>query len=271
MKEILINWYHQIVAYIPGLVGKLIFALIVLIVGMKLSGKISKLFKKSRFVSRIDLETASFLGSFINIALKALVIFIVVSILGVPASSIVAIVGSCGVAIGLALQGSLSNLAGGLMILIFKPFEIGEYIETDQASGTVTGIGIFYTTLQTPDNKKVVIPNSVVSNERVTNVSYYNTRRVDFKFDVDYSADVEKVKDILMDVMKSEKKILGDPASETMLGEYKDSALCVYARCWVKSEDYWDIYFSVNEKVKAAFEKENIQIPFNQLDVHIKQ
>ncbi len=248
---------------------KLVIAVVVLIVGLKLSNFFVKLLSKSVGMNKMDETARGFITTTIKFVLKGLVIFSVIAILGVPTASIIAVIGSCGVAVGLALQGSLSNFAGGLMLLIFKPFDVGDYISTPSAAGTVESLGIFYTTVSTPDNVRVVIPNSVVSSNVISNTSAYDTRRLSFAFTVAHDADVEHVKSLMSSVMSSCEKVLKNPEQETVVSACKENGVEITARCWVKSEDYWDVNFLINELIKKRFVEEKISIPANKLDINI--
>lgn len=250
---------------------KLLVAIIVLIVGAKLIKALTKWIRKSPKLDKLDSSLRSFLVSFSKIALYIVLIITVAMILGIPATSFITILASCGVAIGLALQGSLSNFAGGIMILLFKPFKVGDYIEASGESGTVEEITVVYTVLLTPDNKRVTIPNGTLTNSVIENYSAEKNRRVDLKFSTDYSADIETVKNVLTKVAESHPLALKDPAPMVRLSEHSDSALTYTVRIWCKNEDYWDVYFDTTEKVKKAFDENGIEIPYPQLDVHINQ
>ena len=184
-------------------------------------------------------------------------------------SSVVAAVTSAGLALGLALQGGLSNIAGGVMLVIFKPFEVGDYVEGAGVGGTVVDIGLFYTTLTTPDNKKVVVPNGTISNSAVTNYSAHDTRRIDFDFSISYNADIATAKKVLLACAKSDERILDDPKPQTMVISHGDSSIGIRLRVWVKNSDYWDVNFLILELVKINFDKNGIEIPYPQLDVHL--
>ena len=248
---------------------KLLGALIVLVVGIKLIGWLSKWIKKTPKLDRLDSSLRSFLGSFSRIILYVILIITVAMILGIPATSFITILASCGVAIGLALQGSLSNFAGGLMILFFKPFKIGDYIEASGESGTVVGISVVYTELLTPDNKRITVPNGTLTNEVIVNYSAEETRRIDWKFTTSYDNNVSEVKEIINTVLRAQPEILAEPAPFVRLSEHGDNALVYTVRVWCKNADYWTIYFNVMEQVKEAFDKNNVSIPYPQLDVHI--
>ena len=192
-------------------------------------------------------------------------------IMGVPMASVVAAIASAGVAIGLALQGALSNLAGGIMILLFRPFRLDDYIEAGDYAGTVTDVGIFYTVLRTPDNKVVTIPNGTIMSESVVNYSVMDTRRVEIVVSVAYGSDIEQVKQILLGVATAHELVLTDPAPFARLAEHGDSSLDFKLRVWVKSADYWTVHFDLLETVEGRLAEAGIEIPYNQLDVHITQ
>ncbi len=250
--------------------GRLLGAILVLILGAILIRLIMKGLRKSKFFGKTDATVAHFLLSFIKITLNILLVVSVVGILGVPLTSVVAIIASAGVTIGLALQGALSNLAGGIMILIFKPFRIGDYVSAAGHEGTVQDIGIFYTVLATVDNREVTIPNGTVTSSSIVNVSAYETRRVDLVFNVAYGTDVARVSELMLDVAKKHELALTDPAPFCRLSAEAKSSLELTLRVWCNSSDYWQLYFALKEAVGARLAEKNIQIPFNQLDVHVK-
>jgi len=190
-------------------------------------------------------------------------------ILGVPVTSFITILASCGVAIGLALQGSLSNFAGGLMILFFKPFKVGDYIEAAGESGTVSEISVVYTVLLTPDNKKITIPNGTLTNSVIENYSSEATRRVDFTFNTGYECDIEKVKELILKIISEHPAALKEPEPFVRLSAHGESSLTYSARVWCNSEDYWNLYFDTIEAVKNAFDENKISIPYPQIDVHV--
>jgi small conductance mechanosensitive channel len=184
-------------------------------------------------------------------------------------TSFIAVLGSAGLAVGLALQGSLSNFAGGVLILVLKPYKVGDYIEAAGYAGTVQEIQMFYTILQSPDNKKIIVPNSNMSNSGTVNFSANATRRVDLVFGVGYDDDVEKVKSILWDVANEDPLVLDDPAPLIVLGQHDASSINFFYRVWCNASDYWAVYFSTMEKVKLAFDKHQVGIPYPQMDVHL--
>ena len=250
---------------------KLIEAVIVLLVGFKLVKVVKKFLRQSPKLDKLDAGLRTFLASASSILLYVLLIITIAMILGVPVTSFITILASCGVAIGLALQGSLSNLAGGIMILLFKPFKVGDYIEAAGESGTVNEISVMYTEILTVDNKRITIPNGSITNSVIENYSAENTRRVDLTFNTAYSNDVEKVKSVIMGVVEKHPATLKTPEPFVRLSAHKESSLEYTVRIWCNSADYWDVYFDTIENVKKAFDENNIQIPFNQLDVHIEK
>ena len=259
-----------IIETVTSLGFKLLGAVFVFVVGVKLTSWVAKLIRTSPKLDKLDVSLRSFLTSFTKIALYIVLIITVAMILGVPVTSFITILASCGVAIGLALQGSLSNFAGGLMILFFKPFKVGDYIEAQGESGTVVGISVVYTELLTPDNKRITIPNGSLTNSNIKNYSAEPLRRVDLSFSVAYNSKDEDVKRIIGTAITEHPLALGDPAPFVRLSQHGDSALVYTARVWVNNADYWTVYFDVLERVKADFDTSGITIPFPQMDVHIK-
>ncbi|MBE7020029.1 MAG: mechanosensitive ion channel [Ruminococcaceae bacterium] len=249
---------------------KLIGAVIVLFVGVKLIKFIKKFIKKSPKLNKLDDGVRSFLASFSVIALYIVLFITVAMMLGIPTTSFITALASCGVAIGLAMQGSLSNFAGGLMILLFKPFKAGDFIDAGGTLGTVTDITVVYTVLTTADNKVITIPNGTLTNSIIINYSKKDTRRVDLTFDASYSSDIDKVKEIIEGVVNSHELVLSDPEPMIKLSAHNASALTYTVRVWCKASDYWTVHFDLLETVKKEFDKNNIEIPFPQMDVHVK-
>ena len=251
---------------------KLIVSAIIFFVGFKLVNLLVKKMTKGKLADKIDGSVKSFLVSFLSIALKAIIIITIAAYLGVPMSSMVAVVASAGVAIGLALQGGLSNIASGIMIVIFRPFKVGDFIENAGFSGVVTDITLFTTTLTTGDNKVVVIPNSSLTSQTLINYSTEKTRRVDLDYTASYDNDVDKVKAILLETAKSIPeacKMENEKPIEVMVVAHADSAIQYRIRIWCEAADYWTIAFGMNENVKKAFDREGISIPYPQMDVHV--
>lgn len=251
--------------------GKLIIALILLIVGFKLINFLTNKLISSKAMSKLETSARIFIKNLVSISTKILIGIVSLSVLGVPMTSIITVVGSCGLAVGLALQGSLTNIAGGFVLLLVKPFKVGDFIIEGDISGTVTEIGIFNTKIQTIDNKIVIIPNSTISNATVTNVTALDLRRVDLTFTAAYSDDIKTVENALLSVCDRNELILKDPAPFARVSGHKDSALEYTLRAWCKTDDYWSVYFDLHRDVKYAFDEKGITIPFPQLDVHEKK
>ena len=205
------------------------------------------------------------------IALLVFVVLAALGQLGIQTTSFIAVIGAAGLAIGLALQGSLSNFAAGFLMIIFRPFKVGDYIEGAGVAGTVETIHIFTTQLLTPDNKTVIIPNASLTADNITNYSAKGTRRVDFVFGIGYGDDIDKAKKIMADILAKDERIFKDPVPKIALVELADSSVNFVVRPWVKVEDYWDVYFDTTENIKKSFDAEGISIPFPQHDVHVYQ
>ena len=250
--------------------GRFIAAVIILIVGFKLVNLLMKKLVKSKASDKLDPSAKSVVNDVIVVVLKGLIAVTSLAVMGIPMSSIIAVVGSCGLAIGLALQGSLSNIAGGFIILVFKPFRVGDYISLDGVEGTVREIGIFQIKVETLDNKLIIVPNSTASNATLTNYTANKNRRVDLTFTASYSDDINKVESVLMKVCTDHPLVLKDPAPFARLSAHKDSALEYTVRAWCKSTDYWDVYFDIIKQVKYAFDENGIEIPFPQLSINNK-
>jgi small conductance mechanosensitive channel len=250
---------------------RILLAIAVLVVGLLLIKYIVKAIVKSKGFNKIDKTVQIFTKSALSITLKILLIVSVIGILGVPLTSIIAVLASAGLAIGLALQGALSNFAGGIMILIFRPFRVGDFIDNGTHMGTVDSITIFYTKLLTIDNKLITIPNSTMTSASVTNFSAKEKRRVDLKFTASYTNDVDKVNNILLEIANNHPMVNQDPPVMAKLFAHGDNSLEYILRAWVDAPNYWDVYFDITEQVKKEFDKQGIEIPYPQMDVHIKE
>lgn len=250
---------------------KLIGALLILIVGLRLIKWVKKWIKNTQRLEKIDVSVRSFLVSFAGFALYTVLFITVAMMLGIPATSFLAAIASCGVAIGLALQGALSNFAGGLMILMFKPFKVGDYITTVDAAGTVTAITVVYTVLKTPDNKVITVPNGTLTNSVVENYSAVDNRRVDLTFNVAADSDSDEVRALLLQVISAHSRVISDPAPFARLSEHRGDALVYTVRVWCRTDDYWDVRFDIVETVKKAFDENGIKVPLPQMDVNVKQ
>lgn len=248
---------------------KIVFALIMLFVGLKLAKWVLKLLRKSKLFERMEGSLANFLCNILKVALYSIIFISVAIYIGVPATSFMAILTSAGVAIGLALQGSLANFAGGIMIIAFRPFKIGDFIEGSGYSGTVEDISIFYTKIVTADNKSVMLPNGGLSNAAIVNYSAKDLRRVDVPLSVSYDTDINEVKALALKVANKNEKVLKDPAAVVVLSNKGESSLDFTLRAWCKNADYWDVMGSLSEATKYAFDENGIHIPYPQMDVHI--
>ena len=250
--------------------GKLIIALIILIVGFKLVNAGTRKLAKAKGFAKLEPATKNFIVNAIGVLIKVIIGVTALAILGIPMSSIIAVIGSCGLAIGLALQGSLANIAGGFVLVLAKPFAIGDFIISGDISGTVEEIGIFHTKIITIDNKRIVVPNSTISNATLVNATAMKTRRVDLTFTASYDNDIDKVERVLTEVCRAHRLVLDDPAPFARLSAHKDSALEYTVRAWCNTDDYWTVYFDLFRDVKNAFDKNGISIPYPQVDVHTK-
>lgn len=249
--------------------GRILGALIVFIIGKLLINWTNKLFASMLAKRKVDASIQSFLKSIVNITLLVLLFLAVIGKLGIELTSFAALLASAGVAIGMALSGNLSNFAGGVIILIFRPYKVGDYIEASTgASGTVTDIQIFHTVLTTPDNKIVFAPNGNMSGAVVTNYSRKETRRLDFTFCVEYGTDFQLVRDTLMSIIEKDSRILREPAPFIELSALADSSVNIIVRVWVNASDYWGVNFDMNKNVYATFNEKGISFPFPQLTVH---
>ena len=247
---------------------KLIGALLVLVIGLWLAKLLVRLLTRSRWFKKTDRDVQGFAASAIKGLLYAIVIVSVIAIMGVPMASIVAVIASCGVAIGLALQGSLSNFAGGLMLILFKPFRVGDYIAANGYEGTVEEIGIFATKLVTIDNRRVVLPNAVLSNSSLVNATSFETRRVDHVFKVALSEPSDRVIRVLEDMAARQEKRLPDRAAEVRLDSFGEGCAKYHVRIWCKTADYWELYYSALEAGKKALADNGISIALPQVEVH---
>ncbi len=248
---------------------KLILAMITLVVGLWVIKSLTKTSSKLMKKSEMDESLHTFLSSIVSIILKVLLVISVMGMVGIEMTSFIAIMGAAGLAVGMALSGTLQNFAGGVMILIFKPYKVGDFIDAQGYMGVVKEIQIFNTILLTTDNKRVIIPNAPISSGTMVNYSAESERRIDFTFGIGYNDDIDKAKEVLMSIIKADKRILQNPAPFIGLSELADSSVNFATRVWVKSEDYWDVFFAMNETVKKEFDKQNISIPYPQTDVHL--
>lgn len=250
--------------------SKLITALIVFLVGRWIIRKLNRLLIKIMEKRQVEASLFSFTRSLVKITLNFILVIILISVLGIETSSFIALFASAGVAIGMALSGTLQNFAGGVMILLFKPFKVGDFIEAQGQSGSVKEIQIFNTIISTPDNKIIIIPNGGLSTGITKNYSKEEMRRVDWEFGIAYGDNYDTAKKVIEKLLASDERILKEPAYFIALNSLGASSVNLVVRAWVKVGDYWDVYFGMNEKVYKTFAEENLNIPFPQMDVHIK-
>lgn len=267
VNQILEKINEGLIAFAP----KILLAVVILVIGLWIIKFIVKGANVVLKKKHVAVELKHFLDSLISISLKIVLFIIVIGVLGVQTTSFVAILAAAGFAVGLALQGSLGNFAGGVLILFFKPFKIGDFIEAQGESGIVKKIEIFTTTLNTGDNKTIILPNGPLSNGNITNYSTEPTRRVDLEFGISYDDDIKKAKQILEKLVVEDKRVLKDPDYQIVVGNLGASSVDIKVRAWVNSGDYWGFFFDMQEKVKLTFDKEKISIPYPQMDIHQKR
>jgi len=250
---------------------KLLYALLIWFIGKYIINKLMLLVDRKMEFAYVEITLKKFLHSIINALFFTLLFIIIISTLGIQTASFIAVLGAASLAIGFALQGSLANFAGGVLIILFKPYKIGDYIEASGVAGTVIEIQIFATLLNTVDNKRVVIPNGKLSNDTLVNYSKNPVRRVDIVFGVGYNDDIEKAKLVLVEIANSQEKILKNQEAFVEIVEYGNSSVNIVYRVWCKTADYWDVYFQSMKMAKTEFDKANISIPYPQMDVHVEK
>lgn len=248
---------------------KILAAIGILIAGRIVAGIIRALAKNAARKTKADTTITKFIGNIAYIAVMAFAVVAAINKLGVQTTSFVAILGAAGLAIGLAFQGSLSNFAAGFLMILFRPFKIGDFVETGGIAGTIRDIQVFTTTIMTPDNKKIIVPNAKITGDNIINYTSEPNRRIDLVVGVGYGDDIDKVRAVLNKILSDYPKVLKEPAPQVALSEMADSSVNFVVRPWVKSEDYWTVRFGMLETIKKQFDKEGISIPFPQRDVHL--
>jgi small conductance mechanosensitive channel len=259
--------------WVPGILSfgyRLIIAALIIFIGIRVVRLVRGVLQRTFEKMGMDSSVGKLMTNVIDAVLYALVIFMAAEKIGIPSASIVALLGSAGIAVGLSLQGSLSNVAGGLLILLMRPFTIGDYISGAGVEGTVQNIGLVYTTLLTVDNRQITVPNGSISNTTITNVSAMDKRRVDVKIGISYSSDIRKAKEIMENVYRTNGAVLADEGITVFVSELADSAVMIGGRGWVNAADYWSVLWDVQERIKNEYDAAGIEIPFNQLDVNIR-
>jgi len=267
MEELVQKGYALLAAY--GL--KIVLAIVIFILGRWVAKLFGKLTQRVMEKQDVDQTLRSFVGNLVYYALLTFVILAALSQLGIQTTSFIAVIGAAGLAVGLALQGSLANFASGFLMIMFRPFKVGDFIEGAGVSGTVESLQIFTTQLRTPDNKKIIIPNSSLTGDNIVNWSATGTRRVDMVFGIGYEDDIDKAKKVIAEILAADERILDDPAPVIAVSELADSSVNFVARPWVKTGDYWGVFFDTTEAVKKRFDAEGISIPYPQSDVHVYQ
>lgn len=266
------TWLNEIThQYLIPFGIKILISIAILIIGHWVIKLLKKIIKGTLERHKVEISLALFLNNLCSILLNFILIIAIISVLGVDTSSLVALLASAGLAIGMALSGTLQNFAGGVMIMLFKPFKVGDFIEAQGQQGTVKEIQIFNTIILTLDNKTIYIPNGNLATGILTNYSKQGTRRVDWVFSIAYGDDYDKAKALIIKLFAEDERILKEPAVFVELTKLNSSSVDLVARAWVKSEDYWGVFFSMNEKVYKNFPKEGLNIPFPQMDVHVKE
>jgi len=250
---------------------KVLAAIAIFVIGRWVAKGLGGIARKVMNKRKVEPTIVNFACSLIYVALLLFVILAAVGQLGVETTSFIAVIGAAGLAIGLALQGSLANFAAGFLLILFRPFKVGDYIEAGGTAGVVEEVQVFTTTLKTPDNKMVIIPNSKITSDNITNYSAKETRRVDLTFGVGYGDDIDKVRGVLNELIAADSRILKDPEHVIVVSELADSSVNFTVRLWAKTADYWNIYFDLTEAAKKRFDAEGISIPFPQRDVHLFQ
>ena len=250
---------------------QILYAVIVLIIGRWGAKFVRRIIERLMEKGSLDPTIVKFTGNLSYIALLAFAVLAALNQLGIQTTSFVALLGAAGLAIGLALQGSLSNFAAGFLMILFRPFKVGDYIEAGGTAGTVEEIQIFTTTMKTPDNKIVIVPNAKLTADNIINWSTRGTRRVDMVFGIGYGDDIDKARSVILSIIEADPRVLKDPPPQVALWQLGESSVDFVVRPWVKSGDYWSVWFETTEKVKKAFDAEGISIPFPQRDVHVYQ
>lgn len=250
---------------------KLVLAVVVLVVGLWIINRLVATIGRGLDARTIEPTLSRFLTSLTGAVLKALLLISVASMIGIETTSFIAILGAAGLAVGLALQGSLANFAGGVLILMFRPYKVGDFIEAQGVAGTVASIQIFNTVIRTGDNKSIIVPNGAISNGIITNYSTERTRRVDLVFGIGYGDDIARAKQVIQSVIDVDSRVLKEPAPAMMVSSLGDNAVNITVRAWVESANYWPVYFDTTERVKLAFDDAGISIPYPQRDVHLHQ
>jgi len=265
LSNLVVKVYELLTVY--GL--RVIAAVIIFIVGRWVALGVAKLIKRIMLKSKVDETLVSFVRNLCYIALLAFVVIAALNQLGIQTASFIAVLGAAGLAIGLALQGSLGNFAAGVLMIIFKPFKVGDFIEGAGTAGIVEKVEIFTTQLKTPDNKTVIVPNAKLTGDNITNFTVKGTRRVDFVFGIGYGDDIDKARGIIKEIIDKDERVMKEPEPMIVVSELADSSVNLTVRAWTAASDYWSFYFDTVEDVKKQFDAQDVSIPFPQRDVHV--
>jgi small conductance mechanosensitive channel len=265
------RYSDMIIAWVSSYALKIVAAIAIFIIGRWIAGRISDLLSRVLQKSNVDVTLVGFLSNILYYTLLVVVLIAAAGQLGINTTSFLTIVGTVGLAVGLALKDSLSNFAAGVMLILFRPFRVGDLIEVGGVAGTVESITIFTTILNTTDNQKLIIPNGSITTGVIKNITANSTRRVDLVIGIGYKDDISKARKIMTDIMDADNRVLKNPALAIAVLELGDSSVKFAVRPWVKTEDYWDVYFDLTEKIKVMFDQEGITIPFQQRDIHVYQ
>ncbi len=249
----------------------IVLALAVFVVGRIIAKTIVRLLRKLLHKTGMDTILVNFISSIVKSALLLFIIIAALDQLGVDTTSLIALLGAAGLAVGLALQNSLQNFASGVMLIVFRPFKTGDFIEAGGTSGVVESITIFNTVMRTGDNREVIVPNGSIYNGTITNFSTRDTRRIDMVFGIGYEDDIKKAKNIMADIIRRDERVLNDPEPQIAVAELAESSVNFVVRPWVNTADYWTVRFDLTEKIKLAFDENNISIPYPQMDLHINK
>jgi small conductance mechanosensitive channel len=265
LSKLIAKVYELLTVY--GL--RVIAAIVIFVLGRWVALGVAKIIKRVLIKSKVDETLVSFVRNLCYVALLAFVVIAALNQLGIQTASLIAVLGAAGLAIGLALQGSLGNFAAGVLMVIFKPFKVGDYIEGAGTAGIVEHIEIFTTQLKTPDNKTVIVPNAKLTGDNITNFTVKGTRRVDFVFGIGYGDDIDKARGIIKEIIDQDERVMKEPEPTIVVSELADSSVNLTVRAWTSANDYWSFYFDTIEKVKKQFDAQEVSIPFPQRDVHL--
>ncbi|MGM0655896.1 MAG: mechanosensitive ion channel family protein [Thermodesulfobacteriota bacterium] len=272
LKQINIEKYIEVLTYwVTSYSVKVIAALLILMIGKWLARRLTNLIAKLMEKNKVDITLVRFLESILYYTFLVMVVIAAAGQLGINTTSFITIMGAAGLAIGLALKDSLSNFASGVMLVMFRPYKVNDYVDIGGVAGSVVTISLFTTELSTPDNQKVIVPNSSITSNVITNVTANPTRRVDLVMGIGYNDDIKKAKEVIQGILAEEKRILPTPAPLIAVSELADSSVNIVVRPWVNTGDYWNVYFALQENIKLAFDANGISIPFPQQDVHMYQ